>query len=419
MSVLRINGGKRLNGSVKVQGAKNSVLPIMAASILSKGETVIHNCPNLSDVNAAIQILTHLGCVCKREGERVIIDSREVKRSDIPHELMLEMRSSIIFLGAILARCGEATISTPGGCELGARPVDLHIFALRKMGAEIIEEGGNIVCRSGKRRGCRVNFLLPSVGATENAMLAATGCGGTTVITNAACEPEIWDLQNYLTGLGFLVSGAGTPTVTVTGKSIVSDTEHFVIPDRIVAATFLSAAAITSGEIELLEVIPSHFSTVTEALSEMGCDVSIGKSSVHILAGRPLKAIKPVVTQPYPGFPTDAQPPLLAASLTAEGTTVFIENIFDNRYRHVGELRRMGADIKIEGRVAMVSGVKKLRGAPVSSTDLRGGAALCIAALGAEGVTDVLGLAHIDRGYDDLSGTLKKLGADIARIDKA
>ena len=391
----------------------------MAASILSRGETVIHNCPNLSDVNAAIKILTHLGCVCKREDERVIINSAEITRADIPHELMLEMRSSIIFLGAILARCGEATISTPGGCELGARPVDLHIFALRKMGAEIIEEGGNIVCRVKKFVGCRVNFLFPSVGATENAMLAATSCDGTTIITNAACEPEIWDLQNYLTALGFRVSGAGTPTVTVTGKSIKSDTEHFVIPDRIVAATFLSAAAITSGEIELLEVIPSHFSTVTDALGEMGCYIKVGERSVYIKADRQLRAIKPVMTQPYPGFPTDAQPPLLAASLTAEGTTVFIENIFDNRYRHVGELRRMGADIKIEGRVAMVSGVKKLHGAPVSSTDLRGGAALCVAALGAEGVTDVLGLAHIDRGYDNLSGILEKLGADIARVDKA
>ena len=419
MSVLRISGGKRLEGAVRVQGAKNSVLPVMAASILSHGETVIHNCPNLSDVNAAIQILRHLGCVCKREGERVIIDSREVVRSDIPHELMLEMRSSIIFLGAILARCGEAKISTPGGCELGPRPVGLHLFALRKMGAEIIEEGGNIVCRAGRLTGCRVNFLLPSVGATENAMLAATSCEGTTIITNAACEPEIWDLQNYLTGLGFSVSGAGTPTVTVAGKRVTSDAEHFVIPDRIVAATFLSAAAVSRGEIELLEVIPSHFSTVTDALSEMGCDIKIGQSAVHIKSEGKLRAIKPVVTQPYPGFPTDAQPPLLAASLTAEGTTVFIENIFDNRYRHVGELRRMGADIKIEGRVAMVSGVKKLYGAPVSSTDLRGGAALCVAALGAEGVTDVLGLAHIDRGYDNLSGTLEKLGADIARLDKA
>ena len=416
MSILRINGGRRLEGSVRVQGAKNSVLPIMAASILARGQTVIHNCPDLRDVNAAIQILKHLGCTVARDDSSVVINSAAMIRADIPHELMKEMRSSVIFLGAILARCGSAKLSMPGGCELGPRPVDMHLKALRDLGAVVSEESGSIICGVKKLKGCKINFALPSVGATENAMLTATACEGTTVITNAACEPEIWDLQKYLRSIGVKISGAGTPTITVEGGQTGADTQHSVIPDRIVAATYLSAAAASNGKITLTGVIPQHISTVTDALFEMGCEITIGEDAVHIDATGPKKAIRPVVTRPYPGFPTDAQPPLMAACLTAEGTTVFIENIFTNRYRHTGELQRMGANIKTEGKVAIVTGVKRIYGAPVESTDLRGGAALCVAALGAEGTTQVSKLEHIDRGYDNFEASLKTLGADIERV---
>lgn len=417
MSILRINGGVPLSGSVNIHGAKNSVLPMMAASILADGETILHNCPNLTDVDAAIKILVHLGCKVERTDDTVYIDSSSLTRCSIPDSLMREMRSSVIFLGAILARTGEAILSLPGGCELGPRPIDMHLSALRTMGAEIQENGGNIICRSKKLCGCRIDLASPSVGATENSMLAATHASGMTVITNAAREPEIEDLQNYLNKLGARVYGAGTSIITVEGSEFGNFAEHRVIPDRIVASTFLSAAAASRGKIEITDVYPRHLETVTDALSEMGCELKIGRNSILINADKKLRAIRPVVTKPYPGFPTDAQPPIMASCLTADGNTVFVENIFDNRYRHVGELMRMGADIKIEGRVAIVSGVKKLHAAPVSSTDLRGGGALVVAAVGAEGTTDISEICHIDRGYDNIETYLGKLGADIQRIN--
>jgi UDP-N-acetylglucosamine 1-carboxyvinyltransferase len=415
MSVLRITGGRELRGAARVQGAKNSVLPIIAASLLANGETVIHNCPKLSDVEAAIKILRHLGCRAERRDREVAVDSRGLSRLDIPHGLMREMRSSVIFLGALLARGGEAALSLPGGCELGPRPIDLHLGALRALGAEITEEGGSIICRASRLRGRRVNLGFPSVGATENTMLAASLAEGTTVVTNAAREPEIWDLQCYLRALGVNAYGAGTPTVVVEGTRISADVAHSVIPDRIAAATYLAAAAATRSEVELTGVIPAHLAAVTGTLREMGCAIRAERERLHIKSDGRLRAVRPVITEPYPGFPTDAQPQLMAAALRAEGTTAFVENIFENRYRHAEEMRRLGADIKIEGRVAMVTGTDKLTGAPVTATDLRGGAALAVAALGAEGTTELSGLHHIDRGYDGLEDTLRALGAEIER----
>lgn len=413
MSIIRIDGGKPLYGSVHVHGAKNSVLPIMAAALLACGDTVIHNCPNLNDVDAAMRILKHLGCSVSRENESVLINSKTLSRCDIPHDLMKEMRSSVIFLGAILARLGEAVLSMPGGCELGPRPIDMHLTALRTMGAVVEEEGGNIICRAPKLTGCRVNMALSSVGATENTMLAAAGCDGTTIITNAACEPEIWDLQGYLRRLGVNVSGAGTPVVTISGKLLSGSSEHWVIPDRIVAATYLACAVSAGGCIELTQVLPHHLGTVTEIFKEMGCSLKIGRSTIELTAPQERKAVRPIETRPYPGFPTDAQPPVMAAALTAKGTTVFVENIFENRYRHVPELLRTGADIKTEGRVAIVSGVGKLQGAPLCATDLRGGAALVVAGVGAEGTTEISGVQHICRGYDNIVAVLTSLGADV------
>lgn len=417
MSILRINGGRTLDGVIRVHGSKNSVLPILAASILSKSETVIHNCPDLTDVNAAIKILRRLGCKVKREDDTVWIDSKEMIKCDIPDSLMREMRSSVIFLGAILARTGEAILSLPGGCELGPRPIDMHLSALKALGAEIIEQNGNIICKAKELKGCRIDLATPSVGATENSMLAASCGRGTTVITNAAREPEIWDLQRYLNKIGARVYGAGSSIITVEGCEFGYSTEHKIIPDRIVSATYLCCAASAGGRVKVTGVVPRHLQTVTDALSAMGCTVITGERDIYIRAENKLKAIRPVITRPYPGFPTDAQPPLMAACLKAEGTTVFVENIFQNRYRHVSELLRMGADIRVEGRVAMVTGVKKLCSAPVESTDLRGGASLVVAALGAEGISEISALDHIDRGYESIEKALNSIGAEIIRTD--
>ena len=417
MSMIRISGGKRLCGTAHVHGAKNGVLPIMAASIISGGETVIHNCPHLSDVDAAMKILHHLGCTAEMDGDTVYIDSKNITGYDIPDGLMREMRSSVIFLGAILARTGKAVLSMPGGCELGPRPIDLHLQALRSMGAKIDEQGGNLICTADGLTGCRIDLAIPSVGATENSMIAAAGCRGITVITNAAKEPEIRDLGEFLKTVGVHVSGAGSSVISVENGRYRPFAEYSVIPDRIVAATYLACAASSGGKIDVTGIIPEDMAAVTDVLAEMGCGLRTGKDFVSIDAGNGLRAPRPIVTKPYPGFPTDAQPPILAASLKSEGTAVFVETIFENRYRHIPELIRMGANIRTDGRVAMVSGVKTLRGASVKAHDLRGGAALAVAALAAEGTTEISDVRHIDRGYDGLTETLRSLGADAFRID--
>ena len=412
MSHITIHGTAPLRGEVTVQRAKNSVLPLLAAALLHEGCCRMERCPHLTDVAAAVEIMAHLGCRVRWEGDDLVVDATQVHRSDIPPRLMSQFRSSVVFLGAILARCGEATLSYPGGCELGPRPIDLHLAALRTLGAEIEETGGILRCR-GKLRGCEILLPFPSVGATENAMLAATAAEGVTVISNAAREPEIVDLQDFLQKLGVSIHGAGTSTITIRGGATLHETTHRPIPDRIVTATYLCAAAACGGDITLRDTDYRHLAPVTTALHQAGCCLHCREDSITLRSTGQLRSLPPVRTYPYPGFPTDAQPVLMAALLRSRGATMFVENIFENRYRHAAELTRMGADIRLEGKVALVSGVERLYGGEVHATDLRGGAALTVAALQAEGTTSLYDIHHILRGYEDITRDLRALGADI------
>ena len=415
MSVMYLRGGTPLEGELAVHGAKNSVLPILAACLLAGGPVTLHNCPRLTDVDAALNILRHLGCRVAREGHTVTVDPTGAAGSSVSEEQMRSMRSSIIFLGPLLARTGEAHLTYPGGCELGPRPIDLHLSAIRALGCQVSEDRG-IHCQ-GRPAGGEVQLALPSVGATENAILCAVGAEGPTTITNAAREPEIGDLQSFLNSLGAEVRGAGSSTVTVEGGRALSGGEYTVMGDRIVAATLLSAAAAAGGRVRLSGVDWRHLATVLSVFHQAGCQVKSKLEYVELERdqGIPLKGVPTIRTAPYPGFPTDAQAPVMAALAASQGCTLFVETMFDSRYRHVLELRRMGADITTEGRVALVRGVERLHGARVEASDLRGGGALAAAALGAEGTTVLSGLNHIDRGYEGLEEMLRRLGADVER----
>lgn len=417
MSRLLVRGGNRLRGEVTIQGAKNSVLPILAATILTGGAVELRQCPRLRDVEASIRILKSLGCRAEWRGDALEVDTGQMTGCAIPDGLMREMRSSAIFLGAILARCGQAELSYPGGCELGPRPIDLHLSGLRALGAEIDEAGGTLHCRAEKLTGREIVLGFPSVGATENLMLAACGAEGDTVLSNAAREPEIEDLQNFLNACGGEVAGGGTSTVVIRGKRLLHGGSYAVIPDRIAAATYLCAAASAGGEVFLRGAREAHLATVTAALREAGCEIAGDGAGIACRCDGRLKAPRPIRTAPYPGFPTDAQAVLMAALLRCRGAAVFEENLFSSRYRHVDELIRMGADIRTSGRVAVVLGTERLHGAAVRCTDLRGGAALCVAALAAEGETEISDLSHIDRGYQCMEGDLTTLGADVKRTE--
>ena len=413
MSFYEICGGRPLRGELRVQGAKNSALPILAAALLAPGQSVIRNCPDLSDVTAALEILRLLGCRAVREGDAVLIDASQLTSCGIPDRLMREMRSSVIFLGALLARLGRAELSYPGGCELGPRPIDLHLAALRGLGAEITEEQGRLTCTRGQGlMGRELCLSIPSVGATENAMLAACEARGVTTIVGAAREPEIVDLQRFLNAMGARVSGAGSPVISIQGGAPLHGAEHTVMGDRIAAATYLCAVGAVGGELRLTGADPADLAAVCCCLEEAGCRLRTDGEGMSITAPGRMRGIRTVRTAPYPGFPTDAQAILMAALAGGTGTTMMVENMFDSRYRHVDELARMGADIQLAGRVAVVTG-SRLHGAEVRSTDLRGGAALVVAALGAEGVSRVSGLSHIRRGYQGLDDGLAALGADI------
>ncbi len=415
MSVLKINGGARLDGRISVHGAKNSVLPIIAATIIHPGEMIIHNCPELSDVKIALDILKSLGAKVKREKDTVIIDASGINCCNIEDSLMREMRASVVFLGGILARCGHASIRYPGGCAIGSRPIDLHLSALRKLGVEINDCGGEIICDAQNLRGCDINLSFPSVGATENIMIAAVRAKGKTRIFNAAREPEIEDLQNFLCAIGAKVSGAGSSIIEIEGVEETHNAEHWVIPDRIAAATYLSAVAIAGGDVLIENVIHDHIEEICTRLGECGCLLQTGDNYIRIIRNGPLYPMSTIRTMPHPGFPTDAQAPFMALATQCDGTTIFVENIFENRFTHVPELMRMGADIRVEGKVAMVNGGKYLTGAPVKAYDLRGGAAMIVAALAAQGETVISNLCYIDRGYENIEGCLAKIGAQIVR----
>lgn len=417
MSRFVVNGGNKLCGSAEIQGAKNSALPLMAAAVLTDGESALFNCPDLSDVDASIRILRYLGCSAVRESDAVIINSSCVCRGDIPDDLMREMRSSIVFLGAILSRCGRAVMTFPGGCELGPRPIDLHLKALRALGARVTERHGVIECDVGSGlKGSRIALSFPSVGATENIILAAVRAEGTTTITNAAREPEIVDLCDFLNKAGARIYGAGEGVIVIDGVKSLSGVSHTIIPDRIVAATIMSAAAATGSDIELEGIIQSHLSSVIPVFEESGCEIRCDCGTMRIKAPERLTAMPFIRTMPYPGFPTDAQAPVMAAATVAEGTSVFAESIFENRFKHVGELIRLGADIKVENRVAVVNGVKRLYAANVDAQDLRGAAGLIVAALAAEGTSEIRGIEYLERGYDKFEVLLSGLGADVRKI---
>ncbi len=416
MSRLIISGGSRLEGELEAQGAKNSVLPILAATILNGGKSVIYNCPQLRDVKITIEVLESLGCSVKRIGKVLVVDSGNLSEYTIPDELMRQMRSSIIFLGAILARFKKAVVSLPGGCEIGNRPIDLHIKALKMLGVEITESHGYIECKAEKTHGENIHLDFPSVGATENIMLAACMAEGTTVITNAAREPEIVDLESFLNRMGAKISGAGSDVIRIDGVKKLYGVEHTIISDRIAGATYLIAGAITGGSIILRNTIPSHMGAMISALKDMGCRIYSEKTRVILTSPKEgLKSAGKLVTMPYPGFPTDIQSPFMALHTVSEGTGIFVENIFENRYQHVEELNRMGADIRVDGRVAVVCGVPALSGAKVVAKELRGGAALVLAGLRAQGVTEVDNVKYIDRGYEEIEKYLSICGANIKR----
>ncbi len=417
MEHIVINGGHELHGCVKLQGSKNSILPILAASAVTGGVSILHNCPKLSDVDAAISILRHIGCKVHRHGHTVIVDSSSADNFEIPDDMMREMRSSIIFLGALLARFGSARVTAPGGCEIGLRPIDLHLSALRRMGAVIAEQGGMLECRCPDGlSGRHITLNFPSVGATENVMLAAVGAKGETVITNAAREPEIADLADYLNKCGVTVIGAGQSVIRIISGRLYS-AEHRIIPDRIVASTFMAAVACTGGRICVTGVEKEHLAPVIPVFEAAGCNFEFrDKEMTAELFGRP-RRVRRLRTMPYPGFPTDSQALFMAVASKASGTSVINEKIFENRFRHVPELIKMGADIRVEDCcVAVVEGVKALHGAKVAACDLRGGSALAVAAMGAEGQTVIENIHHIDRGCEAFEETFAALDADIKRI---
>jgi UDP-N-acetylglucosamine 1-carboxyvinyltransferase len=415
MDRLIVTGGARLEGSVRIAGAKNSALKLIAASLLAEGRSVLHHVPRIQDCLTMSEVLQSLGAEVAWDDETLAIDASDVRSFETPYELVSRMRASILVLGPLLARFGSAKVAMPGGCNIGSRKIDLHIRGLARMGARFSAEHGYLLADVHDRlRGAIVSLDFPSVGATENVLMAAVGARGTTVIENAAREPELVDLADFLTSMGALIDGAGTPTIEIQGADGFTPVEHVVIPDRVEAGTFAIAACATAGRVVLEGARGDHMDLVLAKLSDVGADVLATESGIAVgLEGRP-HAVD-LVTLPYPGFPTDLQPQMMALLSTAQGTSIVTENVFESRFMFVDELNRMGADIRTEGHHAVIRGVERLSSAPVRALDIRAGAAMVIAALGADGVTAVQDMYHVDRGYQDFESKLIDLGAEVRR----
>ena len=416
MAGFRVRGGEIIRGSARIAPAKNAVLPIMAASVLARGETILRPCPGISDVRHMADILNGLGCGTRFQNGALSIHTEGMDRWIIPDEMSKKIRSSIFLIGPLLGRMRRATAAYPGGCEIGIRPIDLHLAGLKDLGVTVREEGGLLYCDGEKMHAADVCFDYPSVGATENVMLAAVLLSGTTTIHNVAREPEIEDLQNFVNRMGGRVSGAGTQVITVEGVQALHAVEYTPIPDRIVAGTCLAAAAITGGSITLENVRAADMVAVLTKFRQMGCDISEEKEKLQLRAPMRLRAFPLLQTQPHPGFPTDMQVQMLALASVANGTSIIVENVFENRFTHAGDLNRMGANIRLNGRAAIVQGVESLKGARVTARDLRGGAALVLAGLKADGETIIENAELVDRGYENFDLMLAALGGKIERI---
>jgi len=418
MEKLIISGGKRLSGTVKISGAKNAVLPIIAASLLGGSPSTLEEIPDLEDVRTFMHVLEHLGVPTQRDADTLMIDSTNITSCEAPYDLVRKMRASFLVMGPLLARRGQAKISLPGGCAIGTRPIDLHLKGFEALGAEIEIGHGYIEAKAPKGlTGARIYLDFPSVGATENIMMAASLAQGVTILENPAHEPEIVDLANYLNVMGARVRGAGTNVIKIEGVSELRGTAYTVIPDRIEAGTYMVAAAMTGGDVWIENALIEHLKPVIAKLKEAGAVIEEDISGLRVYSSGNLRSID-IKTLPYPGFPTDMQAQFMALSTVAQGTSVYTETVFENRFMHVDELKRMGANIKIEGRSAIVEGVRKLTGCPVKATDLRAGAAMVLAGLVAEGETEVGYIHHIDRGYDGIVDKLCAIGADIKRVNR-
>lgn len=416
MSKYIIRGGTPVAGDIRIKGAKNSVLTLLAACILTDGKVTLHDCPHISDVNTMLAILERLGCRTSRTGDDVTVDSAGISGDKIPGGLASELRSSIFLLGSLLSRLKKAKVAYPGGCEIGLRPIDIHLAGLRELGVRIVEKHGYIDCDSTRAHSADIMLDLPSVGATENLVMTCVFLKGVSVIRNCAKEPEIVDLQNFLNAMGAKVSGAGTGVITIEGVEKLHGVEYTPIPDRIVAGTWLIGAAICGGELTLSNVNPEHLSSLIAKLPKSTCKITCARDKINIICNGRCESIPKVETTYYPGFPTDLQTQILTLQTVSVGTSVVVENIFETRFKTVPELLKMGADVTVNGRTAVVRGVRSLNGARVSATDLRGGASLVLAGMCAQGETVIDNIYHIDRGYEDLTSVLSSIGVNIKRI---
>lgn len=416
MQKLIIRGGKPLKGTVRISGAKNAALPLMAAALLTEGTTVYSRIPQLRDIVTIKRLLCEFGV--KIEGKELLrIDASEIHSHEAPYHLVKTMRASILVLGPLLARFGKARVSLPGGCAIGSRPVDLHLKSLSAMGVTISLEGGYILAECKKLKGARIYFDVSTVTGTENIMMAASLAEGTTVLENAAKEPEIVELADVLNKMGAHIEGAGGDVITIEGVKSLSPVEHAIMPDRIETGTYMVAAGITQSTITLIDCSINHLQALIEKLEEIGLNIAASNGSIMVSGNGPLKSTQ-VKTLPYPGFPTDMQAQIMALLCLARGTSIITETIFEDRFMHVGELKRMGANIRLDGNSAVLNGVNELCGAPVMATDLRASASLVIAGLVAHGVTEISRVYHLDRGYENMEEKLSKLGADIQRVDE-